>query len=270
MFHKSGDAQSSVKSSTFINRAMITQEPRASLSRFLLSADAALQHKGVTLSFATFDEFRSVHQMNSKTWPVLLPFFDAEVSEINPNTAACFVARNEEGEAVSATAVRVWDLGGTNLRDEIESLRFFYGNRAKDWKDRATCEITAPVASTFDGHALYCGAYWVRPDYRGHGLTALVPAMSRYYALGRWPVDYKISFGAKAFLAPELRDIYQYEDCEGDFRFTVDGQLRVNNYLLMWARASYMLDQLPSLTKKLDAASASSFSRHAEHPTIRP
>jgi GNAT superfamily N-acetyltransferase len=248
---------------SFLNTIKVTQEPRADISRFLLAADEALQQKGITLSLATFEDLHDIYDRNRDSWPILLPFFDAAIEPIDPDTAACFIAFNDAGDPIATTAVRVWDLKGTSLKAEIESLRFFFGGQAAAWRNRAVCDVSAPIAAGLDGRALYCGGYWIHPDYRGQGLTQLVPAISRFYALGRWAIDYKVSLGGRVFLSPEMRQLYQYEAYEEGVTYTVDDDVRLKNVLLMWARTSFMLDELPALTSALKPAERSTLHRHA-------
>jgi GNAT superfamily N-acetyltransferase len=238
---------------SFIHDLTIRQEPRGELGRYLLAADRALHDKEIVLSRVPFEELRRVYSSNTATWPALMQFFDSDIAAVPDDTGAAFVAYSSCGEAVAATAVRVWDLGQSNLKVEAESLRLYFGDplapKAEGWE----C-VMPPISAEMTGQMLYCGAYWVRPDWRGKGLGHLVPAVSRFYALARWNVDYKITFGSHAFLMPNIRDLYQYEDYQDGAHFKFNGATDFEG-LLLWARRSYMVDALPRLTAQLTSAS---------------
>jgi GNAT superfamily N-acetyltransferase len=259
--------QAKFRNKSFVAQVAGLREGNAALSRFLLAADNALARKGVVLRLATFETLHAIYKGNELSWNNLVPFFDYTAAQIDAATAACFVAYNEEGEPISTTAVRVWDLNGTNLKAEAESLRLFFGPNAERARTSTECKLTAPIATEFDGKVLYCGAYWVRPDWRGQGLGELVPAVSRYYALARWPIEYKITFGSKAFLAPNIRELYQYEDYQGDFVLT-EGERLIFKGLLLWARRSFMTDRLNSLTEQLTAASVTPLGGNAQQQAV--
>ncbi len=238
---------------SFIHELKIRHEPRGELGRYLLAADKALYEKEVVLSRVSFDELRRVYSENASTWPALMQFFDSEVAPVPEDTSAAFVAYDDDGEAAAATAVRAWDLGTSNLKVEAESLRLYFGNplapKAMGWE----C-VMPPISAEMTGQLLYCGAYWVRPDWRGKGLGNLVPAVSRFYALAQWNVDYKITFGSHAFLMPHIRDLYQYEDYQDGALFKLNGAVDFEG-LLLWARRSYMVDALPRLITQLTRGS---------------
>jgi hypothetical protein len=257
--------RSSVPQSSFIDQITVAQEPRALISRFLLAADQELARRNIQLRVATFADLHDVYTHHRPTFTTLVPFFDHTAAAIDSNTAECFIAYSGSNEPISTTAVRVWDLQGTTLRQELESLRLFYNTNVGAWAGKVKCVVTAPIADTLSGQALYCGAYWVRPDLRGHGLGALVPAISRYYALGRWAIDYKFTFGSMGFLDPFVREMYQYEDYQGDFFLSKEGQPTFK-WLLLWARTSFMLDRLPGLIDALNDQSSTSLGRNAQHP----
>lgn len=268
MFHSSKHLKQQPEFPTFLSQVRIEHGPRAQLSRFLLAANSALEDKGLNLRQTSFDELHAVYKIHEKSWTTLVPFFNATISPIDDANAACFVVYDDDGEPVSTTAVRVWNFVDTNLRAELESLRMLYGQQSEARLRGADCQVTAPTAGLLNGRILYCGAYWVRPDYRGKGLGLIVPAMSRFYALGRWAIDYKVTFGTRAFLAPDLRELYQYEDYEGDFILSERDKFTFR-WLILWARTSFMLDQLPQLTKAIGSSVSSAPDGRAQHPAVR-
>jgi hypothetical protein len=51
------------------------------------------------------------------------------------------------------------------------------------------CLVTAPATRRIRGRVVFSGAAWYRPDYRGRGLSAILPRVGKAYALARWSPD---------------------------------------------------------------------------------
>jgi hypothetical protein len=233
---------------SFLSDVSINQEPRAKLGRYFLAAESVFRKRGVTFCKRPFSELHPIYEKYKDTWNGLAPFFDDRVNAVPDDEGACFIGYSEDGEPVTTTAVRVLDLKGKPLSDEFTSLRFFVGERA-DEKTKYTCSMP-PIASEMTGRLLYCGAYWVREDWRGRGLGDLVPAVACYYGLARWNVAYKITFGSNAFLAPEIRELYQFEDSQEGFEFRRNGQIWFKGVML-WGRTSFVLAELDDRIERL-------------------
>ena len=75
----------------------------------------------------------------------------------------------------------------------------------------ARCVVTAPDAKTITGVVVYGGSAWVRPDFRGQGLSQLLPRIGRAYALARWPIDWGISIVAPVLVEKGVAAGYGYK-----------------------------------------------------------
>jgi hypothetical protein len=233
---------------SFLLDVAIRQEPRGKLGRYFLAAEKVFKERNVSFSKRPFSELHPIYEQYKSTWNGLAPFFDERVNEVPDEEGACFIGYNDEGEPVTTTAIRVLDLKGKALSDEFTSLRFFVGDRA-DEKVKYTCAMP-PIASTMTGRLLYCGAYWVREDWRGRGLGDLVPAVACYFGFARWNVDYKITFGSNAFLSPEIKQLYQFEDYQPGFEFRRNGEVWFKGVML-WGRKSFVLAELDERIERL-------------------
>jgi len=94
------------------------------------------------------------------------------------------------GETVFTYGCRLAEVVGT-LRHELESLRIFYGN-CELRQPNESCqlgELAYYVADQIQGRVSWIGGYWVHPDHRGQGLSALIPRLSRFVAYARWEFD---------------------------------------------------------------------------------
>ena len=84
----------------WLDQVDIGYGPADLLGRFFLAADTALRERGVTLSFATFDELMAANRANSDTWRPILSIFDPAVSDISPEASLALIGRNAAGEIV--------------------------------------------------------------------------------------------------------------------------------------------------------------------------
>src|ERR1700693_5852964 len=110
----------------FLTEIQLEHGPVDLIGRFLRYADALNRAQGVVLSFATLEELQDVNERNAESWKPLFPAFNPKLNTIPPDQAFCLLGRNADGEVVSAQAARLFTWEGTNLRQEAESLRWFY------------------------------------------------------------------------------------------------------------------------------------------------
>jgi GNAT superfamily N-acetyltransferase len=93
---------------------------------------------------------------------------------------------DEDGAAVMTSAGRLYDHGDRSIADDLRSLRVFYDRPEAHVAAGESVEVTAPAAQHLCGRVMFSGAVWVRPDYRRHGLTKIIPRLTRSYALAQW------------------------------------------------------------------------------------
>ena len=117
---------------------------------------------------------------------------------------------------------------------------------------RRTLPITLPatLASVHRGHGPCLNrlersdfVLWVRPDYRGTGLAQILSPLVRYYGLSQWDIDFEFMVGSKAFLQPEIRDMYQCQHVQEHFSFKRHGVTLMEGPLI-WSEAEFILDRL--------------------------
>ena len=71
-----GKTPSSAASSSFLDDIRIDFGPSGLLGRFFLAADAAVQERGVRLSFAPMEQLVEINRENPQSWRPLLPHYD--------------------------------------------------------------------------------------------------------------------------------------------------------------------------------------------------
>jgi hypothetical protein len=165
----------------------IKHGPARVLSRFYIAADNMAQALGVNLKFRS--DFHALMRLNEAetargTWYKMHPVFDPNASiDLKPENAFWIAAEDDAGEVVATQCGLVFDWTGSSLADEARLM--FYGGRDLGQK----CVVKTPLAKGVTGWVYYAGGGWVAPEYRGSGLSTLLPHIARAYAVGRWPLD---------------------------------------------------------------------------------
>jgi hypothetical protein len=170
----------------------IDHGPFELLGKFFLKAEMSARARGLELYFGSFEELAAVNTENRRQWAPLLPMFRAGADGLSEDTAFCILGRNSAGDVVATQAARFFDISKSNLLREAESLRLFYGSTLGPTD--AVCSIRAPIAKKITGYVAYSGSGWYRRDYRGIQLSAILPRISRAYALARWNTETTVSF----------------------------------------------------------------------------
>lgn len=174
----------------FLAEAQLKYGPVDLIGRFLRYADVLNRAQGVVLSFATLEELQEVNERNQDSWKPLFPVFNPKLNTVPSDQVFCLLGRNADGEVVSAQAARLFNWEGTNLRQEAESLRWFYDDPETSKRPAEKCVVTAPSAPGITGRVAFLGAVWYRPDYRKRMPTVIDLRIGHYYALTRWRPDY--------------------------------------------------------------------------------
>jgi len=93
---------------------------------------------------------------------------------------------------VATTAVRLRHVR-TNLREDMESLRFFYDDPDKI-PEGTWCRVEAPSARDIAGLVMCSVAVWTAKAESGQGLAETVSQLTKLMGVGLWDPDYLIGF----------------------------------------------------------------------------
>ena len=200
----------------FLRTLRIDHGPVELLGQFFLKAEMAARIRGLDLSFGSFAELAAVNIQNRQYWAPLLPQFRVGADGLSEDTAFCILGRNAAGDVVATQAARFFDISKSTLQREAESLRLFYGSGKKP--SGATCRIRSPIAKKIRGYVAYSGSGWYRPDYRGIQLSAILPRISRAYALARWNTETTVSFINAGLVEKGVAARYGYTRLDGEVR----------------------------------------------------
>lgn len=169
--------------------------PRREIGRFLLDGDRALAEMGVRLYVS--QDLRRLYDINRRhldSWAPLMPVFDPDHAGVRTGPAFLFELHDDKGDVVATQVSRLLDLTGSTLKSELEQLNLFYRDPASRAGPSERIEVTAPMASEITGRVGLSGGLWYRPDWRGKGISQVMPRMTRTFAYTNWNTDYTISF----------------------------------------------------------------------------
>lgn len=224
---------------SFADHIAFDHGPRAALGRYMLAAESRLDDIGVVLKRVEPADMVRLNRGSQSSWWRQVPVLDAEDFPPVGDELMCWIGFDRSGEPVTANSMRLLDLKGATLKDEMESLRLFYGANAGAMRKTIDFKITAPFATQPQKQIVYTGGFWVHPSMRGSGLTAVVPKISYYAAVAIWGVPVILSIVRDVFLRPDISDIYNFEAAEPHFSFMTNGRMTWEGSLV-WMTRSYL------------------------------
>jgi hypothetical protein len=177
----------SITERSIIEQMGLVYGPRELIARYVTYADQAARDLGVRLRLSwDFDRLIALNQQHHDSWPQLAPIFNPKHNSLRRDNAFLIEGVDEDGATVMTSAGRLYDHGDRSVADDLRSLRVFYDQPAQHVATGERVEVTAPMAEHLCGRIMFSGAVWVRPDYRRHGLTKIIPRLTRCYALAQW------------------------------------------------------------------------------------
>jgi hypothetical protein len=67
---------------SFLEGLRLDHGPIGDIGRFLLTAEAVVRSRGITLSFARAGELRELQEKNAKSWPLLAPWMNGKAATL--------------------------------------------------------------------------------------------------------------------------------------------------------------------------------------------
>jgi len=189
--------------------------PAEAIGRTVLASDFAIRQLGIRLSLSTdFEELAHVNEINRSDWRPLMANFDVQHSTVDEQNAFWLKGIDAQGDVVLCHAVRLYVFGTTTLKDELESLRFFYDRPETAIANGASVEVTAPIASGINRRVSYSGALWVRSDFRRGGLGQLIPPLVHALAVTRWYPAYHTCSLTQPVVEKGVAKLYGYRNLQ--------------------------------------------------------
>jgi hypothetical protein len=198
--------------------------PADVIANAILALDLAVRERGVYLSLSTdLHELVGIDSLNPPGWAPLRPVFDPNASDI-PNGQAFWIrGTDEDGNIVLTHCGRLFSWPGTtSLRDEVQSLHFFYRDPQQRQMLGENCVAETMDMSCVTGRVVFGGAHWVHPKMRGRGLAYFAPRITRAIGLTTWYMDYAASMAHARYVANGIDKTY--------------GWRHVDNGIVRWSR----------------------------------
>lgn len=168
--------------------------PKELLTHFLKVAARSVRDRGIELCIRRdFDAFVEFKPQARSPRQAIIPFFHPGSGLLTGDNAFWIEGRNEHGETVIVQAARFFDWTGTNLDRELRSLRAVYADPMPKIEAGEVWDVRAPSGKSISGRTVYSGGAWFHPEYRGIGLSRILPRISRCYALGLWGSTFTFS-----------------------------------------------------------------------------
>ncbi len=113
----------------------------------------------------------------------------------------------------------------------------------------------AKAAEAISGRITYSGGGWYHPDFRGQGLSAILPRISRCLALTRWNTQRTITLVEMALTTKGLPGRYGYRHVETGITFqnTFRGDVDVH---LLWMDRLYLEEDIHNYMLQADLGKA--------------
>jgi len=170
-----------------VERLAMVHGPRELLGRYIAGVESEMHELGLQLRISVdFGRLIELSKEQRENWPPLSPIFNPKYSDLDEDNAFLLECIDELGDTVMTSAGRLYDHGDRSLAADLRSLRIFYRDPAPYLASGDVVTVTAPSAEHIFGRSGYSGAVWVRPDHRRHGLTKVIPRLTRSILFTRW------------------------------------------------------------------------------------
>lgn len=158
-------------------------------SKMIVAVNRLLERSGISYVEHPVDEdfMRVLSKIDGKK--AGNPEFDPSLHELDEDNSFWLGCRDRFGELIATAAVRRLEI--QTFMDSCRSYRLWYGEKIRFTEplDIVFCQYDRiPV-----GSASFVGAVWVRPDWRGRGLSWALIRLGYFRALRRWRLDWVIA-----------------------------------------------------------------------------
>jgi hypothetical protein len=228
---------------SILSEIVIECGPIDVLGRYFMHADLETRRRGVALEFCTPADLVAANEANPKSWRKLVPMFNPRYGVINGENSFSIIGRDSAGEVVTANSIIKYDWPNTDFVEEASSLRLFYADPEHMKQDGERCIVTSERARCITGQAAFSGAAWVRPDYRGRGLSEYLPRFIKAYAAARWDLDCIFGMMAEDVEKCGHAPRFGYDNIDWEARW-VNSVMGTHRMAILWTDVDYLADDL--------------------------
>jgi hypothetical protein len=240
---------------SIIDDYKIRHEPRGTLGRFFLRADQLFLNAGIRLRSIDPAELVRINEINREHWLPLISTMDHRQFPIVGDEFLAIAGYDQNGDAVATIGSRQFEMRGTTLREEAESLRLYYGSQAPEMRATIKLTMTAPICDRMTGDVSYMGALWVHPKARKLGITRLLHKSMRYFTYSQKSFDFDVAFSMNDISSPHVNVGYASEGFERGYSYAIEGAYSYGGWLT-WVSRDFMLRTLAADVVEMEAASS--------------
>jgi hypothetical protein len=210
---------------------------------FFLHCEVEARKRGVALEFCQPDDLVAANQSNRTSWKPLVPMFNPKYGIINEQNSLSVAGRNAQGEIVTVNSIVKYDWETTDFVEEVSSLRMCYADPRSMRQPGEECIVTSSRAKCIRGRAAFSGSAWVRQDYRGVGLSALLPRFIKAYAASRWPLDCIFGMMAESVQQRGFATQFGFDNLDWEARW-VNSVMGTNRFAILWTDVDFLASDL--------------------------
>ena len=160
-----------------------------SASKMIRAINHLFEREGIFYTQKTVDEdfMRALFRADGKK--AGNPEFDSSLHDFCAANSFWLGCHDRHGDLIATVAARKID--SSSFLESCRSYRLWYGDKLHFTE---TLEI---VTNQYDrlpsGETAFLGAAWVRPDWRGRGLSWALTRLAYYAAIEKWQLDWLIA-----------------------------------------------------------------------------
>ncbi|MER9751754.1 hypothetical protein [Mesorhizobium sp. M0140] len=159
------------------------------VSKVICSAYELARKSGIHLEMGDdFEEYVRITGSLPGKSPTY-PSFRPDCSDLLPGEAFWLIGRDRQDRVAHVQAMRLCDLTNTSLDEHLETLRAFFTDPDLKAGPGSSCSCYAQSAQRITGLVAYRGDLWLREDFRGRGLVALLARIAFGLAWAEWSPD---------------------------------------------------------------------------------
>ncbi len=163
-------------------------------ARLISSIERMSAEQGMTLEISNdFEEFLEVRQSQSDRVPISA-VFDPTQSDVTHHNGFWVKGVDSEGRVVHVQAARLVDLEGKTLAEHLDRRRRDYVLPGADIDLERSDFSWSLISHKAMGCVCYHGEHWLEREYRGQGLSSVLPRLALALMFIRWSPDYVFAF----------------------------------------------------------------------------
>jgi hypothetical protein len=217
--------------------------PADVLGRYILLSHSVGIANGIRLSIEPIELLSDINRANRSSWNPLFPGLDVRCSNIGAHNAFCVIGRNPDGDIVATQGCRLYDFTATTFTEAAEDMTFWFSDPRSCLADGDHCTVHAWSGRNITGRAVYSGATWVRPDYRGKRMVQIMPRLVRAVGTAKWGPDATFGIMAESLVKGGLLLHNGFRNHEWSVELT---SRSIGNYRfkLLWEKPADLVEDL--------------------------